>query len=322
MGVIDSLSAGYRFLNRRPWLVLLPILLDLLFWWGPRVSLAPLYSRVAGFYTEMAGAPELPAEMTADVTQVAALLESMGSGSNMLTLLSGGLLLHVPSLLAVLGPVGQGGRVLAVETPLGAAGYFVLFGLMGLWVGVLFLGLLARRLPIGGGLKAASGGEFLRATAAGAGKVLLFTLLTVMALLALYIPIGLLVAIMTLVSPGLGSALAVGAGGLTLAVFFYLYFVTPGIVMDGLGVRAAVAQSFRLVRAQFWSILGFVLLTNVISVGFALILSRMAGGAPAGTLLAIVLHAYIGTGLTMALLVFYRTRVLRLAGDAPAMELE
>lgn len=322
MGVIDSLSAGYRFLNRRPQLALLPILLDLLLWLGPRVSLGPLLSRVAGFYMEMAGASELPAEMAANVTQVAELLESMGDGSNMLTLLSGGVLLHVPSLLAVLGPVSQSGRVLAVGTLPGAAGYFVLFGLLGLWVGVLFLGLLARRLPIGSGLKTASGAEFMRATVAGTGKVLLFALLTVAALFALYIPISLLVAVTTLISPGLGSALAVGAGGLTLAVFFYLYFVTPGIVMDGLGVGAAVAQSFRLVRAQFWTILGFVLLTNIISVGFALILSRLAGGAAAVTLLAIVLYAYIGTGLAMALLVFYRTRVLRLAGDAPAMELD
>ncbi|MBA2448513.1 MAG: hypothetical protein H0V51_10865, partial [Chloroflexi bacterium] len=41
-GVVDTLSAGYRIVNRRPWLVLGPVALDLFLWFGPRVSVAPL----------------------------------------------------------------------------------------------------------------------------------------------------------------------------------------------------------------------------------------------------------------------------------------
>ena len=37
-GVIDTISAGYAAINRQPWLLLAPILLDLLLWLGPRVS--------------------------------------------------------------------------------------------------------------------------------------------------------------------------------------------------------------------------------------------------------------------------------------------
>jgi hypothetical protein len=35
--VIDTLTAGYETINRRPWLILLPIALDLLFWLGPKL---------------------------------------------------------------------------------------------------------------------------------------------------------------------------------------------------------------------------------------------------------------------------------------------
>src|ERR687883_1725823 len=41
-GVIDTLSAGYVALNRQLWVLLVPILVDLLLWLGPHVSYSPL----------------------------------------------------------------------------------------------------------------------------------------------------------------------------------------------------------------------------------------------------------------------------------------
>src|SRR5215207_2734733 len=46
LGVVDTLSAGYRIVNRRPWLVLVPVALDLFLWFGPRVSVAPLIGQL------------------------------------------------------------------------------------------------------------------------------------------------------------------------------------------------------------------------------------------------------------------------------------
>ena len=66
-----------------------------------------------------------------------------------------------------------------------------------------------------------------------------------------------------------------------------------------------------LVRSNFWSTLGFVLLYNVITLGFTLLMARLLTVAPVAALAAIVVNAYIGSGLTMALLVFYRTRLLK-----------
>src|SRR5207248_10596490 len=41
-GVIETLSAGYAAVHRQPWVLLLPILLNLFLWLGPHVSYSPL----------------------------------------------------------------------------------------------------------------------------------------------------------------------------------------------------------------------------------------------------------------------------------------
>ena len=59
MSIIDSLSAGYRFLTRRLDLLFLPILLDLILWLAPGLSVAPLFERAAHFYQEVSATPGL-----------------------------------------------------------------------------------------------------------------------------------------------------------------------------------------------------------------------------------------------------------------------
>jgi hypothetical protein len=44
-GIIETLTAGYEATNRAPWLILFPIGLDLLFWFGPKLSVV----RLAGY---------------------------------------------------------------------------------------------------------------------------------------------------------------------------------------------------------------------------------------------------------------------------------
>jgi hypothetical protein len=99
--------------------------------------------------------------------------------------------------------------------------------------------------------------------------------------------------------------------GVFLVLLFYLYFVTAAVIMDNLPVHRAIAQSFVLVRSNFWATLGFVLLYNVITLGFAFIMASLAEVTPVGTIAAILIYAYIGSGLAMGLLVFYRSRILK-----------
>ena len=257
MGVIDSLSAGYRYLGWRLYLLLIPVLLDLLFWLSPPISVAPLFTWMANLYNDPSLTQGLPTDM---VTLIQNGLTEVGKGSNLLAILANGALLHVPSVIVAEEPLFKGAG-LNISSPFTAIGLTLLFALLGMLIGVIYLDLLARELPIGAGAKPTSVGRLLLTMLRHWFKLTLFSIVLAVGLVALYIPVSIGATIIMLFSPSLAVLLLVFVSGLLFVVFFYLYFVPMGVIMDNLGVRAAIVQSFRLVRVNFWSTIGLFLLT-------------------------------------------------------------
>ena len=314
MGIIDSLSGGFRLLGRHVELLLIPLLLDVWLWFAPRLSIAPLFARVSAFYERSTSVEGMPPDLAEMSSQVPVMLAAMGESSNIWAMMVNSSVLHVPSLLAAIPPVGES-SIVALANPLLAA--LLMFGLSvaGIVFGVFYLHLLVQRLPLNQeGASAPSfrvhPRRFVERATRDTLKVLFFIVLTLAAILAITIPVSMGIGLIALISPALTSVLAVVLGGLSLVFFFYLYFVVVGMIADDLSIRQAVVQSVSLVRAQFWATLGFIIVTSLISVGFSLIFGRLAAAAPIGTLISLLANAYIGTGLTMALLVFYRTRLM------------
>lgn len=310
MGVIESLSAGYRVLGRRFDLLVVPLVLDVLLWLAPRLSLAPLLRRFVDMTLPAGGAQEMPADIVEINRQFAELMEQLSENSNLLSALVNSSLLHVPSLLGATGIVGDT-RVVEITHPLGALMLFIGFGLLGVLIGIIYLNQLVRLLPLGNAPKAASAGEFVQAVLRHWFMMLLYIVLIFFTIVLISLPVALATVLVTLVSPLMAPLLLIISSGAITVIIFYLYFVTAAVVMDNLPVHRAVAQSFVLVRSNFWSTLGFVVLYNLISLGFATLMDTLAQLNPAATLVAILAYAYIGTGLTLALLVFYRTRILK-----------
>src|SRR5262245_37940296 len=60
--LIDTLSEGYAAINRRPWLVLLPLLLNLYIWFGTQLSFAPLLTDAAELMRLSAGSAQQSAD--------------------------------------------------------------------------------------------------------------------------------------------------------------------------------------------------------------------------------------------------------------------
>lgn len=311
MGIIDSLSAGYRFLFRCPQLLLIPVLLDLFLWFVPRLSIAPLLQRLADFYQETATVQGVPDDLVDLNRQMAEMLNMLGEQFNLLDLMVSSILLHVPSLMTVVQPL-PGTSATELNNPLLVLALAIVLSILSILIGVVYISLLAQNLPIGEGERAWTTSEFLATVLRQWLQVLLFVLLVMGGLLAIYIPASIGIALLSLISPALGSFAGLVLGGLTVASVFYLYFATIGMVMDNLSIRVAVTRSFGLVRHSFWPTLGFVILTNMITLGFALLLNPLAMRPPAGTIVAILGNAYIGTGIVLGLLVFYRTRHLQL----------
>jgi len=309
LGVIDCLSAGYRYLGWRLELILIPIVLDLLLWLGPRLNVAPLFNQFAASYRDLASAEGVTPEIGEMVSQLSDSIRQMGEGSNLLNGLVSSTLLHVPGL-----PVATANWLphytIDVTTVGEAAIWWLVFSLLGLLLGVIYLTLLARRLPIGGAAGAA-GGHVAVAVLRHWLQVIGFVIIVALALLIIYLPISFIVGLMMLVSPAMGSAAAAFAGALTLVVFFYLYFVTAALIMDNVPLSVAIMRSIRLVQENFWATLGFILLSSLIGLGIALLLVQLANVGMWAGFVAIVINAYIGTGISMALLVFYRSRFIK-----------
>ena len=310
MSIIDSISTGYRFVSQRPGLLLLPLLLDALLWVLPRWSISPLLARLADFYTGLADDPQLAEGSPFDLTQMGELLEVVGQTSNLAQFLVNSLLYHVPSLLATL--PGLKGTHPSVEVDsIGAAGMLsLLFGLAGLLIGATYMNLLAQNLPIGEAQKALSinilAGRIVRHWLRTIGFLVFVTL----GLMMIYIPGVIGVTVLALISPVLGSGALFLFGGLIVVVLLYLYFVTTALVLDDLAIGHAVRRSIHLVRKNFWHTLGFVLLTTLISTGMGLLFRQVTQWHTLGVAFATLGNTFIGTGLAMSLLVFYRTRIL------------
>lgn len=312
LGIIDSLSAGYRLLARRPHLMALPILLDLLILALPRLSIQPLYQMLANWYTQSATIEGVGAETASMMTGIADVAETFGANSNLLGMLANNSLLHVPSLMAAMGGVVDQGMI-TLDDPGRVVGLTLAFSLMSVLLGVVYLELLARSLPIGNGVKQGTTGEFLTSVLRHTGRVLLFVVTVGLLLMLFFIPLSFGLGLIGMVSIGISSTLGLVAGFMTMVFFVYLYFAVPALIMDDLQVRPAIMQSMQLVRSNFLPTLGFFMLTNLIGLGLGLIFVQLAGRSLWGTLIAIPANAFIGTGLAIALLLFYRTRVLLMA---------
>ncbi len=104
---------------------------------------------------------------------------------------------------------------------------------------------------------------------------------------------------------------------LVLAIVLFLFYQTyaaAGIMMDGLGVWKSLKQSLDLVRQNVLSTLAFLLLGGFILLGVQQMLELLVTVLQAhwiGILVAIVVFAYVGTAVSLAFLIFYRTRHLK-----------
>ncbi len=303
LGVIDAIQRGFDLINHRLWLLLIPVLLDLFLWQGPRLSPAPwLNAHLNAWLAQLGPDTELPAEMALALDQTRLLVNEL----NLFTLLTG-LVTGLPSFMARLEVTTPAPRVLmATETWQVFLAVVVLIPI-GLFLGSVWLALIARAMPS----ETASRVGTLR----HAGWLWLNLGLYLAGLTAAVVAgSGFLAMFLTLL------LLVLGSGGLTLlswvSLFFFwlilwvgigLSFVVSAIAVDGVNVARAVWRSLNVVTRNFPATMGLLLLGLLLTEGFARIWLRLSSrnwGIPLG----IVGYAYIGTALVAAGFYFYQAR--------------
>ncbi len=341
LGVIGCLTAGFDVLSRNVWLIVLPVLLDLLLWLGPQLSVAPLFRR----FDALLMAQPIPDPTTArQVAQAVQLLELFGERFNLLSLISVLPLLNVPSLLArhvseMVSPLGEP-RVLLVTSVFALMAWGALLVSLGLALGFLYLNSLAHRVRVmcspggqesskaagsalskaagpalsevaGPALSEVEGPEQVAEVSSGVGKlirVFLFAaglLMTGMMLVPLWM---VLVGTAWAIAQPLGLLVWLFSIGLGSYVALHLLFVIPGVVLGGRGLLRATWESIVLIHTQFPSVTGLLVLVVVIYEGLGYVWSLPSGDSWL-LLIGILGNGCIATGLTAATFVFYQERL-------------
>lgn len=296
IGIIDTISLGYGLVNRRPWLIVLPVLLDLLLWLGPRLSMQPTTEALAGFL-----APQLRenADMLAD-------LRAAGAQSDLLGLLA----VQVPSLIRLLNP--DSSPILAQRPVLALTGLLttltvaLLLLIVGLLLTMLYLTPIAQVVRSG----SADPRQMPRLAGRAWLRLLLLMVLLVGVGLLVTVPLSVLVGLLSLVGlnlfPLVVTLLWVGA----IWLLVYLFFVIDAIVVSEVGPLRAIQYSIAVVRHNFWSSLGLILLSVIISAGLGRVFELFTQ-TTIGVPVAIIANAYIASGLAAASMIFYRDRLAR-----------
>jgi hypothetical protein len=307
VGIIDTLSAGFDRTARRLWLIVLPVLLDIAIWMGPKLSLNRLTTEAIAL---LPNAADLGSQYAEAIEILRGWLTDIGATTNMMAMLSMRLL-GLPSLTDTLAPTtlpfGAVQRSLEIPTGLSFVGVALLLTLVSLLLGCFCLSLIAQDARDGD----ASLSYVLQV--AGRSWIRLVTLVLVVALAIIVVSIGIAVA------SGLVAVLSVDLAGLLLTLFGWgflsictygaviFYFTSRAIILDDRGVRRSVWNALNVVHRSFLPSIGFILLVSVLQTGL-LYIWRMLAVSPAGTLAGILGNAYVSTGLIMASFIFYRDR--------------
>lgn len=292
MGVIDTLTAGFNTVARKLWLIIVPVILELFFWLGPKLSAAPVIaSTLRELQSSLGSLEAIPSETQASTQQLLDGLQQTISRTNLFSLLAWGRL-GVPNIMG-LRPIDPATDHVIEIT--GAGQLFLLQGLLllgGLFIACFFLGMLGQEVR----------GEGLRLDVL-VRSVPRYWLYMVM----LFVPLAIALVMASLMSIIVGFLILV-ALAILFWILLYMSFVPEAITMGEATPLRAMFNSFTVVRMFFWPTVGLLLLTNIISGGLGLIWQVLMVN-PLGIMTAILLNAYIGTSLTVALFIFYRDRV-------------
>lgn len=342
LGLIDTLSSGFKVVQRRPWLLLLPILLDLWLWLGPRWSIQPLVDSLLAWWQPA----NLPAELASTAETYREFLQVTGANFNLWWLVDNNPTWLRTALPGLTDPAQWGTAPSSVAIqPLALLWWAPLLLLLGVALGSLFLTAIASQVAaLRASAPASDAPEPAQAAAtpeqpAGIGlwlrrglRTFVLTVLLGLILLALLMAASLLLSlVMTpvlLIAPQAGAAVVsittLLLSWLAVVAYIMLYFMLAALVSDGIGLRQALWRSFNVVYRNFWATLGLVLLVTLILWGFGLIWQRLAAASPWGVLAAIVGNAVLVVGLTAARLIFYQQRcaVWLAAQPAPAPHID
>lgn len=314
-GVIDTIADAVTFVIQRPWLMIVPIVIDLVVWLVIRVSMGPMIDNLIRLMetSQVEGSAEIIEQIRANSDQV---FVSDYMGAFIPTLLTG---MPLDTLMGILmlfvAPDGFGVLRTDLYEPWqnGLVDTFVpdSAGMVSLiWLGsfaVSSVALVLFRVPI---VRAIRG---TRPTSLGKELVrswfnfVFYLILLVVIAVAALIPLAMLTALVPIL--GLSGAFLTSFALLVFGGILgvYTFFAVDAMLVHRTSPINGFRMSYAVGRAYFGEVVRFALTSLFIMLATLRLWSELAGSAP-GMIVSLIGSAFIGTVLAAASLFFYTDR--------------
>ncbi len=302
--LVETISLGFGVVNRCLWVLAIPVLLDLVYWLGPRLSVQPLVQQLVSLSNAVArGAMDADArqfwtELSArsypfDLAQLGLPRQTNMFAPKYINLLTPAITAPAPPFDPPIWQVGNIGMLLLVQ---------ILAVVGSLLVTSIYL------LALSDTLQGGSRGALLRRWARGFASLLGIGLAFMVLVLLISVPLALAVTFTFLISPTIAQLLVIVVLALFVWMLFTASFSFDAVFISDSGPFRALLTSLYLVQRSFWAAAGLFLLSWVILAGLSLVWQVLAT-TTAGLAVAIAGNAYISSGLAAAHLIFYRDRL-------------
>ena len=297
--MISSFVNGFNSVASHIYLILFPIFLDLLLWFGPHLRVNNLLQPAVKDMVDSIRTLGSP-----DMVQMASLAQTIWQTTlerfNLLSLLHT-IPIGIPSLLVSVSPL---------KTPFGYAPLIELSSLgmiAGLWLLMILFGLILASLYFDSIARCTLQEKKSFSMKQAAWATLQIILLNVILIgigVILFIPVTLMVSLITMISPFLAQIFLLLIALFLVWLLVPLIFTPHGILTNQQNVLAAILNSIRLVRFFLPGTGLFLLLAFLLGQGLD-ILWRVPAENSWMTLVGIAGHAFISTGLLAASFAYY-----------------
>lgn len=321
-GVIDTISDAVTFVLQRPWLMIVPIMIDLVLWLVVKVTLGPVIDNLIRLMetSQVEGSDQIIEQLRATGDQV---MVSDYLGAFVPGLLTGMSLDTVMGILMLfVAPEGFGVPRADIYEPWqsGITSIFVpdsSFSVMMIWVGVLVLSSIALvlfRVPIARAVRGTRPTSLARELVRSWLNFVLYLLLLLVLACVGLVPLALMAALV----PVLGLSIAF-VMSFALLIFggmlgIYTLFAVDAMLIHRTSPQEGFRLSYAVGRAYFGQIARFALTSIFLMLASLRLWSELAGSAP-GFVFALVGSAFVGTVLAAASMMYYtdRFRLVRAA---------
>lgn len=295
-GCIETISAGYALVNRHLWILVIPVVVNLFLFFGPRLSFAPFLSLRHDQLRVITGL------FTPDPLQQEELLLSIQNSdmrvptawTNVVPLLPDPLLHH---------PLPTTDYTVYVRTVAGVIGAVAAVNLIALVGSALFLTMLAfgvRQQPFS-----------IRPFLADVGRTMLFIAgYFVLIIGGVFLIVGPLVFFFPMVVHVFPDVTTMVPPAILVGWFWlYVYtaFAIEAIALYRVSPWRAIVASVNVAQHSFLQTLGLILISFLIVVGLGRIWVAL-GMSVWGVCVVCVGSSYIGSGLSAARFLFYQER--------------